>query len=93
MYRCELCGRASEPGEARKVHQVKRPDGQTDREVPVCNGCSNELRYRPLAELYQEKRDLRLQNTGKPGEVKLHVPKPVVLGEDILADGADLSNQ
>lgn len=38
-YRCGLCNAMRQPGAPRLVHQVKRPNGQIVREIPVCPAC------------------------------------------------------
>ena len=44
MYKCELCGKPSQPGEPELRHSVMKPGGQQIlREVKVCAKCSAEL--------------------------------------------------
>ena len=43
-YRCSLCDDVVPGGTKVKRHVVKRPDGQIERELPVCSTCDALLR-------------------------------------------------
>jgi hypothetical protein len=38
-YRCQLCPAVVPSGRTRRVHRVLRPDGNIEREIPVCSDC------------------------------------------------------
>lgn len=43
-YRCEVCESLCRAGEPLRRHTIYRPDGQIEREMPVCARCGEELR-------------------------------------------------
>lgn len=42
-YSCSICGRHCPPRQPRRLHIVYRPNGSILREVPVCQGCHEQL--------------------------------------------------
>jgi hypothetical protein len=55
-YRCQACLAPSQPGSPMKKHIVKRPNGQSQSEVPVCGQCKR------LLDLGESLRDLMLKH-------------------------------
>lgn len=43
-YLCGICGSHVPYGAIQRRYVIKRPDGQTEREVPVCEDCAAGLR-------------------------------------------------
>jgi len=39
LYRCDVCGLVSSPGQGRLLHVTYRPNGSVARERPVCAKC------------------------------------------------------
>lgn len=81
MYRCSACGRATQPGQPRRVHVVQRvvpmmtvvagePRETTRteiaRELPVCHGCDHRLTKQRLTWV-DLLAVLRMEAAGEPG--------------------------
>ena len=43
MYRCACCRAVSKPKQPQLRYAVKRPNGQTETEIPVCPDCAAKL--------------------------------------------------
>lgn len=83
MYRCQLCKKVSEPGQARLVHYINRKvwDGQIERmqiarELSVCIECKEGLeKGKSMSSLMA----LITQEPAPVVETKIMVPKKVKL--------------
>lgn len=76
MYRCTICDRTSKAGATRRVHVVRKPDGNVHRELPVCPACGDALDAGVTI------RDL-LKERERYTEVK-PLPKPVLPPRPVL---------
>ncbi len=43
MYKCNVCGVVSRPGQSLLRHVILRPNKQIERELPVCGSCNDAL--------------------------------------------------
>ena len=43
-YLCKVCGTSRQHGLPMIRHVVKRPNGQTEKEIPICQPCAEAIR-------------------------------------------------
>lgn len=78
-YRCEVCSQLCRSGEPLRRHTVLRPNGQIERELPVCVSCARQLAEGVRLDWLIEERKIRYTVPASPPSIA----QPFAPGEEV----------